>query len=441
MTAGLQAMLRALKLPGVAANYRELTATAERSGWSFEQYLSNLLEIELAERKRRRIERLVKQSQLPSDKTLATLDQGRLPVPVRRVLGSLCEGGFVERGENVLLFGLPGRGKTHVVAAIGHELVRRGHSVLFVPAFALVQRLLAARRGLELEKALRQLDGFDVIVLDDIGYIQQDREEMEVLFTFLAERYERRSVMITSNLVFSQWDRIFKDAMTTAAAVDRLVHHATILELTGGSVRNEEARERMKGMRTEAGADADTPAVGAGATVGTPVTALETSGGPPGGASTLADARDDAPLVAPPDPRPTRNHGGEAQRLTTTTTPWGVLVVVEGGIVVVAQSRPERDAAACRGSTAKSSRSHGAPVVRARAMVMGIGVRLCEAGRTTIPTVPPGGDPVGQAQPAGIVARSAQRLPANKSPFARQHNCASGAGGSAMRPLAEAQPP
>lgn len=310
MTAGVEAMLRELKLPGVAAHYRELAAAAERSSWSFEQYLSNLLELELAERKRRRIERLLKQSQLPSDKTLATLDQGRLPVPVRRVLGSLCDGGFADRGENVLVFGLPGRGKTHVVTAIGHELVRKGYSVLFVPAFALVQRLLAARRGLELEKALRQLDAFDVIILDDIGYIQQDRDEMEVLFTFLAERYERRSVMITSNLVFSQWDRIFKDAMTTAAAIDRLVHHATILELTGVSVRNEEARERMQGIRTGS-ATADAPAIGAGVPVGTAVRALDEGGGPPDGASTLAHARDDAPLVAPPDPRPTRDPGGD----------------------------------------------------------------------------------------------------------------------------------
>jgi DNA replication protein DnaC len=156
----------------------------------------------------------------------------------------------------VLAFGLPGRGKTHLLAAIGHELVRRGVSVLFVAAFALVQRLLAARRALALEKLLRELDSFDVIILDDIGYIQQDREEMEVLFTFLAERYERRSVMISSNLVFSQWDRIFKDPMTTAAAIDRLVHHAVILELTGGSIRNEVAKERAAGSdSSEAPAD------------------------------------------------------------------------------------------------------------------------------------------------------------------------------------------
>jgi DNA replication protein DnaC len=255
VTAGLPGMLRALKLPGIDAHYADVAATAEREGWSFEQFLTHLVEVELSERLRRRIERLVKQSNLPPDKTLATLDQSRFPAAIRRVIPVLCEGGFAERGENVLAFGLPGRGKTHLVAAVGHELVRRGVRVLFVAAYALVQRLLAARRALTLERALRDLDGFDVIVLDDIGYIQQDREEMEVLFTFLAERYERRSVMITSNLVFSQWDRIFKDAMTTAAAIDRLVHHAVILELTGVSIRNEAAQRRTKADRT-----ADAPA-------------------------------------------------------------------------------------------------------------------------------------------------------------------------------------
>jgi DNA replication protein DnaC len=174
--------------------------------------------------------------------TRSTLDEKRLPSPIAKRLPSLCEGGFVDRAENVLVFGLPGRGKSHLVCAIGHELVRLGRQVLFLPTYKLGQQLLAAKRDLKLERELKRLDRFDVIILDDIGYVQQDRDEMEVLFTFLAERYERRSVMITSNLVFSQWDRIFKDAMTTAAAIDRLIHHSTILEMNCGSFREEHAR-------------------------------------------------------------------------------------------------------------------------------------------------------------------------------------------------------
>ena len=145
----------------------------------------------------------------------------------------------------MLAFGLPGRGKTHLLCAIAHELVQGGLRVLFIPAFRLVQKLLAAKRDLALEVMLKRLDRFDVVVLDDIGYIQQEREEMEVLFTFIAERYERRSLMVTSNLVLSQWDRIFKDPMTTACAIERLVHHSVILELTGESYRAEVAKARQ----------------------------------------------------------------------------------------------------------------------------------------------------------------------------------------------------
>ena len=142
------------------------------------------------------------------------------------------------RGENVLTFGLPGRGKSHYVGAIGRELIlRHNKSVLFIPTFKLVEKLLIAKRELNIENALKKLDRFDVVILDDIGYVQQSREEMEVLFTFLAERYERKSLMITSNLVFSEWDKIFKDPMTTMAAVDRLIHHSIILDFTGPSIR------------------------------------------------------------------------------------------------------------------------------------------------------------------------------------------------------------
>jgi DNA replication protein DnaC len=155
----------------------------------------------------------------------------------------------VERAENVIAFGLPGRGKTHFLATLGRELIlRHEHAVLFVPTFRLVQQLLKAKAALQLESALQKLDRYAVVVLDDLGYVQQTREEMEVLFTFLAERYERRSVMISSNLVFSKWDQIFKDPMTTMAAVDRLVHHAVILEFDNGSVREDEAKnKRSKG--------------------------------------------------------------------------------------------------------------------------------------------------------------------------------------------------
>jgi len=243
---GLILRLRGLKLPAFVSHHGELASRAEREGWNFVRFLGELVELEHQERQVRRVDRLRRSSGLDADKTLATLDLSRLPVAVRRQVPTLCEGGFVDRAENLLAFGLPGRGKSHLLSAIGHELVQRGYSVLFVTTFKLVQQLLQAKRDLTLLATMRRLDQFDAVLLDDIGYTQQHRDEMEVLFNFLAERYERRSVMITSNLVFSQWDRIFKDAMTTAAAIDRLVHHAIILELTGNSYRGDEAEKRKQ---------------------------------------------------------------------------------------------------------------------------------------------------------------------------------------------------
>jgi len=245
--AGLELQLRTLKLPSFVEHHAEVAERAGRDGLGFSECLQQLVELELSDREVRKIERLRKRSGLPAEKTLANLEVARFPSKVQRQLPALCEGGFAERAENVLAFGLPGRGKSHALSAVGHELVRRGISVLWRPTYQLVQRLLVAKRDLCLETELRRLDRFDVIVLDDLGYVQQDREEMEVLFTLLAERYERRSVMITSNLVFSQWDKIFKDAMTTAAAIDRLVHHSIILEMTGDSYRSEAAKRRASG--------------------------------------------------------------------------------------------------------------------------------------------------------------------------------------------------
>jgi DNA replication protein DnaC len=244
---GLAVHLRTLKLPSFARDRDEVARRATEEGWPYDRYLLELTERELLDREERRVERLHRQAHLPPDKTRQTLETERLPAKARRQLAELFEGHFLDRAENVLAFGLPGRGKTHCLSAIGHELVHRGRTVLFLPAYQLVQRLLVAKRDLLLEAAIRRMDRFEAVVVDDIGYVQQSREEVEVLFTFLAERYERRSVLISSNLVFSEWDRIFKDPMTTACAIDRIVHHATILELTGSSFREDAAKRRRAG--------------------------------------------------------------------------------------------------------------------------------------------------------------------------------------------------
>lgn len=239
----LSLLLKSFRLSTMASLVDDAVGKAERESWSYAQLLRFLCEAEYQERQRRKNERLSKQAKLPAGKTLASLDQGLLPEKARRLLPSLLDGGFVERGDNVLVFGLPGRGKTHFVAALANELIlRHQHRVLFTSTFKLVQQLLTARTELALDRQLRKLDAFDVVIVDDLGYVQQSREEMEVLFTFFSHRYERRSLMISSNLVFSQWDQIFKDPMTTMAAIDRLVHHAVVLEFTGDSVRMAQAK-------------------------------------------------------------------------------------------------------------------------------------------------------------------------------------------------------
>ena len=244
-TDGLPLLLRSFGLTTMAGMWEETLACAERENWGYARLLRQLCESEAQDRRERRTQRLLKAARLPDGKTLGNLNEKLLPAKLRRLLPTLLEGHFVGRAENVLAFGLPGRGKTHFLAALGRELIlRHDCTVLFTPTYKLVQQLLAAKQELRLEAELRELDRFAVVILDDLGYVQQDRAEMEVLFTFLAERYERRSVMISSNLVFSKWDQIFKDPMTTMAAIDRLVHHALILEFSGDSVRAQHAKQR-----------------------------------------------------------------------------------------------------------------------------------------------------------------------------------------------------
>jgi DNA replication protein DnaC len=238
----LLSCLQELHLPGVRAQYEAVARQASAETWSYPEYLLELLERECQERRRRRIERLLKESRLPLEKSWAALDVKCLPSKAVQQLRGLLSGDFVDRRENILVFGPPGSGKTHSVCAVAGELVGSGRRILFTTTALLVQDLLVAKRDLALKGMLKRLSRWEVLILDDLGYVQQSREEMEVLFTLLAERYERGSVCLTSNLPFSKWEQIFKDAMTAAAAIDRLVHHSVIVELSGPSYRAEAAK-------------------------------------------------------------------------------------------------------------------------------------------------------------------------------------------------------
>lgn len=242
--ARLLACLKELKLPTLRSYYPEAVTLAQKESLSYEQFLLDLLERECQARWQARLHRLLAQSRLPLEKSFEQFDLLRLPLRTQQQVRTLQTGTFVDRRENVLAFGNPGSGKTHLLSALCQVLVRQGRSVLSTTSATLVQELLAAKRDLCLPRLLKRLARFEAILIDDLGYVQQSREEMEVLFTLLADRYERASVLLTSNLPFSQWESIFKDPMTTAAAIDRLVHHCVILELNLPSYRAEQARAR-----------------------------------------------------------------------------------------------------------------------------------------------------------------------------------------------------
>jgi DNA replication protein DnaC len=241
----LRSLLERLNLGAMAQTFADVALKAAKEGLSHESYLFELATLEEEQRTQRRTARLLRQSGLPQEKTFRTFDQQCLSPALQLHIERLKSGAFLEQATNVIAVGKPGVGKSHLLAAVGYELVVAGYPILWMPSTRLIQRLLAAKRDLRLPQELSKLDKFACVILDDIGYVQHDRDEMEVLFTFLAERYERKSVMLTTNLVFSEWQRIFKDPMTTLAALDRVVHHSVILDMMGvESYRAKEANQQ-----------------------------------------------------------------------------------------------------------------------------------------------------------------------------------------------------
>lgn len=254
----LASMLRSLNLSRMASSFEEVAVHAVRNGRSHEVFLYELARLECEHRAQRRMERRVRESGLPLEKTFRTLKLERFGPVLAQQLERLRRGSFVQEAVNVVAVGRPGTGKSHAVAALGHELIAQGQTVYWSSTASLVQRLLAAKRDLCLPRELAKLDRFGCLILDDIGYVQHDRDEMEVLFTLLAERYERKSVVITTNLVFSDWDRIFKDPMTTMAAIDRVVHHSVILDMMSlESYRAKEATAHQLAVRAELATSTD----------------------------------------------------------------------------------------------------------------------------------------------------------------------------------------
>jgi DNA replication protein DnaC len=227
----LRDLLEQLNLGGMAAIFAEVALRAAKEHLTHEAYLWKLAAHERDLRTQRRTARLLRASGLPAEKTFRTFDLGKLPSAIQVQVERLKSGAFLESATNVVAVGKPGVGKSHALATVGYELVVLGHPVLWLSTSTLVQRLLAAKRDLRLPQELAKLDKFACVILDDLGYVQQDRDEMEVLFTFFSERYERKSIMLSTNLVFSEWERIFKHPMTALAAIDPIVHHSVSLDM------------------------------------------------------------------------------------------------------------------------------------------------------------------------------------------------------------------
>ena len=247
-TARLPLVLAELRLPSIARLWPEFTERADREGWPAARLLASLAELELAERMRRRIERHLAEAHLPPGKTFDSFDFAAVPMLSKAHMLALAAGdGWLEKGANLLLLGPPGSGKSHCGAALSHALIEQGWRVLFTRTTDLVQKLQTARRDLQLEAAIAKLDKYHLLILDDLAYVSKDQAETSVIFELIGARYERRSLLITANQPFGAWNSVFPDQAMTLAAVDRLVHHATIFEMNVESYRRRAAIERKRG--------------------------------------------------------------------------------------------------------------------------------------------------------------------------------------------------
>ena len=245
--ARLNLILTDLRLPAIKQGWTAFAERSDKEGWPAARFLAALAEHEVAQRDRRRIERHLADARLLPGKTLDSFDFAVTPMISKAHVTALCAGdSWLERGANLILIGGPGGGKSHLASAIGLALIENGWRVLFTRTSDLVQKLQVARRELALEAAIARLDRFHLLILDDLAYIPKDQAETSVLFELISARYERRSTLITANQPFGEWGKVFPDPAMTLAAVDRLDHHASIIEKNVDSYRRRTALQRKQ---------------------------------------------------------------------------------------------------------------------------------------------------------------------------------------------------
>ena len=243
----LPLLLGQLCLPTMKRQWEEIALEANGKGWSGPRYLATLCEYEVAERDRRRLSKRMSEAKLPKAKGLENYDFSVVKGVTKEQIAGLSSGEvWIKGGVNVLIFGPSGTGKTHLASAIGEKLVENGAKVFFSRTTELVQKLQAAKKSLTLPSALDKLDKYDCLILDDFGYVQKDELETSVLFELICERYERRSMLITCNQPFGDWEHIFVNKQMAVAAIDRLVHNAFIFEIDAESYRKKQALERSR---------------------------------------------------------------------------------------------------------------------------------------------------------------------------------------------------
>lgn len=245
--ATLSLLLKELKLPTMVRMWEDLSIEASEKGWSAPRYLSKLCDYELTERERGRLSKWLSESQLPRSKSLESFDFSLIPSLNKEHINGLAKGDiWIKDGMNLLIFGPSGVGKSHLAAGIGQGLIESGYRVLFIRTTELLQKLLLAKQEHTLKSTLNRLDKYECLILDDFGYVKKSEMETSLLFELIAERYERRSLLITCNQPFKEWDQIFDDKRMAVAAIDRLIHHATLLELSAESYRKRLASSRLE---------------------------------------------------------------------------------------------------------------------------------------------------------------------------------------------------